>query len=85
MIVLTLTLAVPAVAYFQRFRALQQQGRDAVQQIRQLQLPDSFIPILMPCYGRPEYLQRVLAALQNVTNIDKVRMCEVTKANRSDS
>lgn len=73
MIVLTLTLAVPAVAYFQRFRALQQQGRDAVQQIRQLQLPDSFIPILMPCYGRPEYLRRVLAALQNVTNIDKVR------------
>ena len=31
----------------------------------------TFYPILIPCYDRPEYLARVLSALQRVEGIDE--------------
>lgn len=54
--------------------------RDVVELNRGLALYQSFgmpadtIPVLIPCYGRPHYLEQVLDALRKAHNVDKVRM-----------
>lgn len=52
--------------------------RDVVELNRGLALYQSFgmpadtIPVLIPCYGRPHYLEQVLDALRKAHNVDKV-------------
>ena len=35
-------------------------------------IQDNFFPVLIPCYGRPEYLADVLKGLTQAANLDKV-------------
>ncbi|RYG51306.1 hypothetical protein EON66_10895 [archaeon] len=59
--------------YGRAFEALQLSAGLRVAQVAQVD--KDAIPILIPVYGRPHYLRRVISSLAAAKGIEKVRRC----------